>query len=90
MTISTYIVLSEQDKERIISHFKSLKDSYATDINGYTILNKCLKAIEEDKLDKNNLIELKGIKNGQTLIKMIIKDAYGHNMSDYIESPQQE
>ena len=63
MTPSTYIVLSEQDKKRIISHFESLKDEYATDDNGYAILKKCLDAIEQNRLNKANLIELKGIQN---------------------------
>jgi hypothetical protein len=85
MTPSPYIVLSEQDKKRIISHFTSLKDEYATDFSGYTILNKCLEAIEQDRLNKADLIELKGIKNGLSLVKMIIKDAYGHDMSEYVD-----
>ncbi len=85
MTPSNHIILSEQDKKRIISHFESLKDEYATDVDGYEILNKCLNAIEQGKLDKDHLIELKGIKNGPSLVKMIIKDAYGHDMSEYID-----
>lgn len=87
MTPSTYIVLSEQDKKRIISHFESLKDEYATDVNGYAILKKCLDAIEQSRLNKANLIELKGIQNGQSLVKMIIKDAYRHNMNEYVDEP---
>lgn len=87
MTPSTYIVLSEQDKKRIISHFESLKDEYATDVNGYAILKKCLDAIEQNRLNKANLIELKGIQNGQSLVKMIIKDAYRHNMNEYVDEP---
>lgn len=90
MPPSTYIVLSEQDKKRIISHFESLKDEYATDVNGYTILKRCLDAMEQDRLNKDNLIELRSIKNGLSLVKMIIKDAYGHDMSKYVDKPKEK
>lgn len=83
MEVSNHIILSNEDKHRIIKHFESLKDTYATDVNGYSVLKKVLDALEKDELNKELLQELHDIDNGAAHVRMIVRGAYNLDTSDF-------